>query len=378
MKYITSPILIALLISGMLHLGGVALTLTSKPELEISGAGEVQHAVLGSSPFNTIISGTIAQAESAPPVEVEPQQATPVKQQNKPIVPEVIQAQKPVSAARSQVQKPLVPVDVQKSLSLTAGEVNALAVAITPEVQAEAPSAVSQQTPAEAKPVLPEPAPLKTSTEQSQKSVPVQDSAAQRKAIDATPVKPVPTPPVDLPSTQQVAEAQTQPTSENAVPTPVQKPAAPQRQKLEKTVSKTKPAASKKKKQKSEVAKRASQSGAGGKSKQTAQKGGSQRKGKAKTAGNSDVTNYPAKVHRKLLRSVRAPRGGGRRPKRDAVVRFTVQRNGSVSTTRLTRSSGSKPFDQAVLKAVGRAAPFPPIPKSAGRSNWTFTLPIGK
>lgn len=50
------------------------------------------------------------------------------------------------------------------------------------------------------------------------------------------------------------------------------------------------------------------------------------------------------------------------RPVGVPVVGFTVQRNGELSESVLLRSSGYKEIDQALLKAVQRAAPYRPFP----------------
>jgi protein TonB len=57
-------------------------------------------------------------------------------------------------------------------------------------------------------------------------------------------------------------------------------------------------------------------------------------------------------------------------------VAFTVSASGGVTAVRLAGSSGSAVLDKAALDAVRRAAPFPPIPEDAGRSSWSFTVPL--
>jgi protein TonB len=54
-----------------------------------------------------------------------------------------------------------------------------------------------------------------------------------------------------------------------------------------------------------------------------------------------------------------------------------VAANGSVSGVRIVGSSGNPILDDAAIKTVNRAAPFPEIPADAGKSSWTFTLPLG-
>ncbi|MEW9805226.1 TonB family protein [Mesorhizobium sp. ZMM04-5] len=90
-------------------------------------------------------------------------------------------------------------------------------------------------------------------------------------------------------------------------------------------------------------------------------------------AGNAAVSNYPGKVRSKLARVARAVRAKGRG---EVVVTFAVSSNGSVHAARIARSSGVGSVDQAALQAVRKAAPFPPIPATAGRSTWEFSIPL--
>ena len=84
------------------------------------------------------------------------------------------------------------------------------------------------------------------------------------------------------------------------------------------------------------------------------------------------LRNIPATSCEKLrraLRSINGPRGA-------VVVRFTVLADGRVSGVGIGRSSGNAAVDQAWLATVSRAAPFPPIPAEANRSDWTFDVPL--
>lgn len=88
--------------------------------------------------------------------------------------------------------------------------------------------------------------------------------------------------------------------------------------------------------------------------------------------GSGDVARYPGQVVSKLRAALR--RAGGQRG--EVVVRFTVSADGRVSGLVVARSSGSGAVDEAGLAIVRRAAPFPPIPPAAGRSDWTFDVPL--
>ena len=63
---------------------------------------------------------------------------------------------------------------------------------------------------------------------------------------------------------------------------------------------------------------------------------------------------------------------------RKAVVQSTIRRNGTLGSAIVTMASGSKPWDEAALAAVGKAAPFRPFPAGyAGPQvevHWHFEL----
>lgn len=108
-----------------------------------------------------------------------------------------------------------------------------------------------------------------------------------------------------------------------------------------------------------------------------AQKANSGNSGQAREAGNAAVSNYPGTVYAKLRRSLRYPSEARRKRIRGEVhVRFTVSRSGNVGSVQVARSSGSPLLDNAALETVRRAAPFPAIPAAAGRSSWSFTVPL--
>jgi protein TonB len=99
---------------------------------------------------------------------------------------------------------------------------------------------------------------------------------------------------------------------------------------------------------------------------------------RSSNAGNAAVSNYPGKVAAKLRRAVRSiSRSARSKASRDVHVAFVVNAGGAVGGVSVVQSSGSSELDQAAIAMVRRAAPFPPIPPEAGRSNWAFTLPLG-
>jgi len=46
-----------------------------------------------------------------------------------------------------------------------------------------------------------------------------------------------------------------------------------------------------------------------------------------------------------------------------AVVVFAIDKNGEVINLRFKESSGSLPYDQSVIRAISKAAPFSPPPQ---------------
>lgn len=90
------------------------------------------------------------------------------------------------------------------------------------------------------------------------------------------------------------------------------------------------------------------------------------------SGGNADVARYPSQVIGKLRSALRRASGQAG----EVVVRFTVLGNGQLAGISVARSSGNGSTDQAGIALVQRAAPFPPIPAGAGRSDWTFDVPL--
>ncbi|MFW2544833.1 energy transducer TonB family protein [Primorskyibacter sp. 2E107] len=85
--------------------------------------------------------------------------------------------------------------------------------------------------------------------------------------------------------------------------------------------------------------------------------------GRQNAAGNAAASNYPGLVMRKLSRAGK-PRVNARGT---AVVTFSIATNGGLSSVSLARSSGSAALDQAALRLVRGAGPFPRPPEGARR-----------
>ena len=85
--------------------------------------------------------------------------------------------------------------------------------------------------------------------------------------------------------------------------------------------------------------------------------------GRQQASGNAAASNYAGLVMRKLSR-VGKPRVNARGA---AMIAFTISANGGLASVSLARSSGSSALDQAALRLVKGAGPFPKPPQGAGR-----------
>ena len=208
----------------------------------------------------------------------------------------------------------------------------------------------------------------------------IQPTEIMPEVSEIAPVEPVTSEPVEeliVPSSEvEIA----------AVPVPEIKPEIEPEQEIKPVpeVKKEKPVKKvERKKPKQKVVRKA---GEKGKAKQNATKGevdgsadvkaasvGGQKKGNSSSAGNAAVSNYPGKVRNKINRAKRRAPGGERG---SVVVSFVVGAGGGASGIRVARSSGSAALDRAALESVQRAAPFAKIPDAAGRSSWSFNVPI--
>lgn len=86
--------------------------------------------------------------------------------------------------------------------------------------------------------------------------------------------------------------------------------------------------------------------------------------GSTREAGNAAASNYPGEVMRKLSR-VRRPRFNATGA---TIVTFRVSASGSLAGLSVAQSSGSAKLDNAALRVVRLAAPFPAPPPGAQRT----------
>jgi len=168
----------------------------------------------------------------------------------------------------------------------------------------------------------------------------------------------------------QTTEAKPVETAAIAEPVPDEKPAAkpkPEKKKPEK------PKPSKQKEAKKEAERKAS-----GKALASAQEGtGSTGAQSRKASGNASMSNYIGQIAARLQRQKRYPDSAKRRGIGGTVlISFTISGSGSVTGSKLVRSSGTDELDREVRAMLDRASPFPPIPDDVGRTSLTITVPI--
>jgi protein TonB len=318
---------------------------------DAAAAGEIDPAVaevtivtmLDAKPVETVAAEPVADAQSVEPVEpVEPVEST--AETLTPVEATPVEPETPAPVAPVAEPEPVEPAPQEQTTAAaaeTAPEILATDTAQPVDENVVAPSA---QTVTEA--------PAGTVAE------PVPEEPFQTLAA----VAPIPEPRPEAPRPEKPAEK-------------VEKKRAPE---------KKEPA--KPREQKS-AEKRAA--GSGGNAKADARRGEADGQADGKTvarskggsrqstAGNAAVSNYPGKVVSKLRRAQRYPSEAKRKKQQgEAWVAFTVSANGGIGGVRLMRSSGSPVIDKAAIETVRRAAPFPAIPKDAGRSSWPFAVPL--
>ncbi|KQW75911.1 hypothetical protein ASC89_23625 [Devosia sp. Root413D1] len=171
-------------------------------------------------------------------------------------------------------------------------------------------------------------------------------------------VAPIPKPRI----VRKPVEAKAEPAKEPPKDQPAEKP---------KQVKKT----AEKKPEKKKPSQQASLGNGGAAEADTAAKKSGGGAGKKNDGGSAAASKYPGLVQAKVTRAAKYP-SKARGDAGEALVSFTVGASGTVTKVALARSSGNDALDHAALAAVDRAAPFPPIPEAAGRSSWSFTVPV--
>ncbi|KIP76467.1 MULTISPECIES: energy transducer TonB [Vibrio] len=101
------------------------------------------------------------------------------------------------------------------------------------------------------------------------------------------------------------------------------------------------------------------------------------RQGQQSEAGRAAKVSWQQALHAHLEREKRYPRQARRLKKKGMpVIRFTMDREGSVLDVELVKSSGTASLDREAIELVGRAQPLVKPPSSVKGARLTLTLPI--
>ena len=313
MKLKTTHVAAAIFLSAGIHLAVAGYFAPEEPETKVAGGAAVDMLILGNAFEDAVQAGEPAD-DVTPVEEAETSEAEPVEEAGMAETEPVETYEKPVETAE------LTPVEPE---AITEPEPENVIESV------DAAEPVETVDPVEVQPADP----META------------SVAPTDELSALPDMPVPTPAPERPKVTKKVETKKAQTVKKLRPKPTRKKAA----------------------------------GAGGKQKANAAKAasGQQTTAARRDPGNAQVSNYPGKVASRLRRALRYPREASRdRLRGTTIVSFTVARNGSVSGIRVARSSGHAVLDAAARDAVSRAARFPAIPAAAGRSSWTFSVPL--
>lgn len=333
----------ALFSSILLHaalIGGASLALNWPSELDESGEEAITVDIVTWQEFSSSLAASPIQ--SSAPETFQSAGAISVATLEPAEVPHVTAAT-PVAAETALPPEALSPTPVAPVAPTTAASVGEMAA---PEQAIAARAAAAVET---VSPVRPETvAAIATSVASSE---PVQSITEEVASL---------TPDVLEPLSEEVQKAEKPKPVETEAKKPKKQPA--EKRKEEPTPKKKRAAAA---------------AGNGGKSEADAAAGSSAPSGKGKsgTAGNAAVDKYPGVVQRQLRRALRFPKGAGR-ARGEVHVQFVVSASGEASQISVVKSSGEPIIDEAAIATVRRAAPFPPIPPEAGKSTWTFTIPL--
>jgi periplasmic protein TonB len=96
------------------------------------------------------------------------------------------------------------------------------------------------------------------------------------------------------------------------------------------------------------------------------------------SAGGSDMEDFRSRILAAIREAIYFPKEALTRKKHgEIVVRFTVNRDGSVSDLSVVQASGSPFLDEAALAIIRRAAKaFPSIPVSLAPDRISYAVPI--
>ncbi len=397
-----SALTAALLVSVSVHAAGFAWFYTRAPEVQVASTWSASLSVVGS--IEDLIAGSKEvvepvepdQPDEIAPHEIESQQPIEqikevetveptklVKAEITSIKPIVTQAVKPLPVPIAEgvtIKAEIEPIKFQEEIDPLKLQLQSEQIK-TPEVQKNKPVEVARILPDEQK----EPA----------KDVDRVKLKEQQKAVKPEEAKPVQTekvevveqePPEELkPVEKKQLEANSAETKVAAVIVPVPR-AAPPRPKLPQKARPEKTAKNAPPNDRNKPARKAGNSDVNSaRASRVARRGvdtsknGNNIAGSGESAGNAATSNYWGKVQTKIQRAAdrRYPRREKNRNKSGVVrVSFVVHQNGAVTGIKLSRSSGNRRFDQAAMKAIKAAAPFPSFPSSMRNSTVSRIAPI--
>jgi protein TonB len=91
----------------------------------------------------------------------------------------------------------------------------------------------------------------------------------------------------------------------------------------------------------------------------------------------AQVTTWHRQIAMRIERRKGYPAAAQARHETGVVqIAFTIDRQGKVITSRISRSSGSAALDQETIDTLRRAQPFPPPPPNMSGDTFEFTVPI--
>lgn len=102
-----------------------------------------------------------------------------------------------------------------------------------------------------------------------------------------------------------------------------------------------------------------------------------QRQAEAPSSPGVSPARWQSRLHAWLKRHQRYPsESRSKREEGTVQVAFTIDPSGRVTSSRVTRSSGSPALDQAALDMLRRASPVPAPPKEIAKASMPISLPV--
>ena len=375
---------------------------TSLKPVELEGGGEAMQARIGSS-FADMVAGTLS-AENTRLKTKESTQTPPTTQRVPPELVEQMETTETTAPTESSEAQPVSVESTSQSAATSLDQnepANTAVEAVKPkpvlgvppgavdrlkttERLAPVPSAETQMVSVETLAPVALPLSLVTETQRAAPQVtaaarPLSNTATQTPPLSVTSQAPVqPITPSQTQATLKATEPQTLITAalENGTPATTLRPQRRVSEKATKVAAaRPKTAAPEPKKSTTKLQQQAKLRAQVGNAKSNNTQGAEAGSKMAKAAalgtslkkisqsGNAAASNYPGHVMRRIAR-VPKPRVNNRGT---AMISFSVSSNGGLAEATVARSSGSARLDQAALRVVLQAAPFPRPPEGAQR-----------